>query len=46
MTAPTMPTPSPQPDAPCKTLHEPVITWFDEHARDLPCADPAPAPGA
>lgn len=44
MTAPTMPTPSPQPDAPGKTLHEPVITWFDEHARDLPWRRPDAGP--
>lgn len=44
MTAPTMPTPSPQPNAPGETLHEPVITWFDEHARDLPWRRPDAGP--
>ena len=27
-------------------LHESVIDWFDEHARDLPGGAPKRAPGA
>lgn len=44
MTAPTMRTPSPQPNASGETLHEPVISWFDEHARDLPWRRPDAGP--
>ncbi|AOU77553.1 A/G-specific adenine glycosylase [Streptomyces physcomitrii] len=42
MTAPTKPMQSTAADTPSahSALHEPVITWFEDHARDLPWRRP------
>lgn len=51
MTAPTKPqsspataTPTPAPSAAPTTLHTPVISWFETHARDLPWRRPEAGP--
>ncbi|MEU3470962.1 A/G-specific adenine glycosylase [Streptomyces sp. NPDC006687] len=44
MTASAESTPLSVPPAPASALHEPVIAWFDEHARDLPWRRPEAGP--
>ncbi|MDX6361055.1 MAG: A/G-specific adenine glycosylase [Streptomyces sp.] len=44
MTAPTLPTPSSPSNASGEPLHEPVISWFEDHARDLPWRRPDAGP--